>query len=119
MPRAKFAVARHRRKKRLFRRVKGFRGARSKLLRTAMESLIRAGQYATKHRRKRKGDFRRLWILRINAACRARGLRYSEFIHGLKKASIELDRKQLADIAVRDPAVFDELVSRAKAQVET
>ncbi len=115
MPRAKSVVARLRKKKCLMRRVKGFRGGRSKLLRTAKESLIRAEQYATRHRRKRKGDMRRLWILRINAACRARGLRYSEFIHGLKKASIELDRKQLADFAVRDAAAFDDLVNRAKS----
>jgi large subunit ribosomal protein L20 len=107
-------VARHKKKKRLMRRVKGFRGARGKLLRAAKESRIRAEQYATKHRRKRKGDLRRLWIVRINAACRARGLSYSQFVHGLKKANINLDRKQLADLAVRDVPAFDELVSRSK-----
>ncbi|MCZ6795179.1 MAG: 50S ribosomal protein L20 [Planctomycetota bacterium] len=115
MPRAKYAVARHRKKKRLFRKVKGFRGGRHKLWRTAKESLLRAEAYATRHRRKRKGDWRRLWIIRINAACRARGMRYSEFIAGLKKANVELNRKILADIAVRDVGAFDELVELAKS----
>ena len=84
------------------------------MLRTAKESRIRAEAYATRDRRKKKGEWRRLWILRINAACRARGLRYSEFICGLKKAQIDLDRKQLADLAVRDAQAFDALVDRAK-----
>jgi large subunit ribosomal protein L20 len=115
MPRARFGVARLRKKKKLFRRVKGFRGGRGKLLRTAKESRVRAEAYATAHRRKRKGDWRRLWIIRINAACRLRGLRYSEFIHGLKKAQIDLNRKILADIAVRSESTFDHLVERAKS----
>lgn len=114
MPRAHFAVARRRKKNRLFQRVKGFRGGRRKLLRTAKESRVRAEAYATAHRRQRKGDYRRLWIVRINAACRARGLRYSEFIGGLKKAGVDLNRKILADLAVRDDAAFDELVRRAR-----
>lgn len=113
MPRAKSGVARHKAKNRLLRRVKGFRGGRGKLLRTAKEARIRAEAYATKHRRKKKNDWRRLWIVRINAACRARGMRYSEFIAGLRKANVELDRKALADIAVRDAAAFDELVKAA------
>ena len=115
MPRARFGVARLKKKKRLFRRVKGFRGGRSKLLRTAKESRVRAEAYATRHRRKKKGDWRRLWIIRINAACRLEGLRYSQFIHGLKKAKIELNRKILADLAVRNPKAFREIVERAKA----
>ena len=115
MPRARFGVARRRKKNKLFRRVKGFVGGRGKLLRTAKESRVRAEAYATRHRRKRKGDWRRLWIVRINAACRARGLRYGEFIHGLKKASIDLNRKVLADIAVRNESAFDHLVERAKS----
>ena len=115
MPRATSGVARHRRNKRLFKRVKGFRGARSKHLRTAKETLQRAEAYATRHRRKKKGDWRRLWIVRINAACRARGLSYSEFICRLKKADIELDRKMLADLAVRDASAFDQLVELAKS----
>lgn len=115
MPRARFGVARNRKRKRLFRRVKGFRGGRRRLLRTAKESRVRAEVYATKHRRKRKGDWRRLWIIRINAAVRQHGMRYSQFIHGLKKAGIDLNRKMLADIAVRNAAAFQEIVERVKA----
>ncbi len=114
MPRARFGVARLKKKKRLFRKVKGYRGGRRKLWRTAQEARTRAEAYATRHRRKRKGDWRRLWIVRINAACRAEGMRYSVFIHGLKKANIELNRKVLADIAVRNPAAFKELVETAR-----
>ena len=115
MPRARYSVARHRKKKRVFRKVKGFRGGRRKLWRTAKESLLRAEACATRHRRKKKGDWRRLWIIRINAACRARGMRYSEFIAGLRKANVNLNRKLLADIAVRDTGAFDEIVEVAKS----
>lgn len=108
-------AARTKAKRRLFRKTKGFRGGRGHLLRTAKETLIRAGVYAFRDRRARKRDFRRLWIIRINAAVRARGLRYSEFIHGLAKAKIELDRKILADIAVNDPAGFDQIAEQVKA----
>ncbi|MEM7233002.1 MAG: 50S ribosomal protein L20, partial [Planctomycetota bacterium] len=114
MPRASYGVARRRKKKRVFKRVKGFRGGRSKLWRTAREVSVRSDAYATSHRRKKKGDWRRLWIVRINGACRARGLRYSEFIAGLKKAGVEMNRKVLADVAVRDEKGFDELVRLAK-----
>ncbi len=107
-------VPRNRSKKRLFQKVKGFVGGRRRLLRTAKESLIRAGVYATRDRRLRKRDFRKLWIIRINAAARERGLRYSEFIHGLQKAEIGLDRKSLADMAVNDPAGFDAVVELVK-----
>ena len=112
--RASNGVARLRKKKRLMRKVKGFWGGRSKLLRTAKETLIRAEAFATKHRRKKKGDWRKLWILRINAACRSRGINYSQFVRGLKSAEIDLNRKMLADLAIRDAAAFDELVSTAK-----
>jgi|SRR5438093_10410621 len=115
MPRAKNAVAKLRRKKRLLKRVKGFYGGRGKLLRTAKETLIRAEAFATKHRRKKKGDWRRLWILRINAACKLRGINYSQFMAGLKKANVELNRKMLSDIAVRDSSGFDQLVAAAKS----
>jgi large subunit ribosomal protein L20 len=115
MPRAKYGVARQRKKKRVFRRVKGFRGGRGKLWRTAKESGIRAEAYATRHRRKKKGDWRRLWIVRINAACRARGVRYSEFMGGLRKANVELNRKILADLAVRDEKGFDDLVKVSRS----
>ncbi len=115
MPRVRSGVARLRKKKRLFRGGMGFGGGGGMLLRTAKESRVRAEAYATAHRRKRKGDWRRLWILRINAACRARGLRYSEFIHGLKKAGIDLNRKILADLAVRSESTFDHLTERVKS----
>ena len=105
---------RHKAKKRLFRRAKGYRGGRSKLLRTVKETLLRSGAFAFRDRRVRKRDFRKLWIIRINAACRARGLRYSEFINGLKKANIELDRKSLSEIAIADPAGFDQICEEVK-----
>ncbi len=104
-------AARNRAKKRLFRKTKGYRGGRSHLLRSAKETILRAGAYAYRDRRARKRQFRRLWILRINAAVRERGLRYSQFIAGLKKANIELDRKILAELAVRDPEAFDQVVA--------
>jgi large subunit ribosomal protein L20 len=109
--------ARLRAKKRLFRRAKGFRGGRGKLLRTVKESVVRAGAYAYRDRRVRKRDFRRLWIVRISAAVRERGLRYSVFIHGLAEAKVELDRKMLADLAVNDPQAFDQVVELAKQAV--
>jgi large subunit ribosomal protein L20 len=112
--RTRKGAARHRAKKRLFRSVKGYRGGRSSLLRTAKEAVIRAGAYAYRDRRVRKRDFRKLWIVRINAAVRQRGLRYSQFIHGLEKANIALDRKTLAQVAVDDPEAFDQLVGRVK-----
>lgn len=105
---------RHKAKKRLFRKVKGYRGGRSKLLRTAKESLLRSGAFAFRDRRVRKREFRKLWIIRINAACRARGLRYSQFIAGLKKANIGLDRKSLAEIAICDSDWFDQIVEEVK-----
>ncbi len=117
MPRVRNGVAKLRKKRRLLKRVKGFRGGRGKLLRTAKETRIRAEAFATQHRRKKKGDWRGLWIIRINAACRARGINYSQFIRGLKKANIELNRKMLADIALRDSTGFDNLVSTVKAAI--
>jgi large subunit ribosomal protein L20 len=107
-------AARNQAKKRLFKKVKGFVGGRSRLLRTAKETLIRAGVYAFRDRRVRKREFRKLWIIRINAAARERGLRYSEFICGLTKAGISLDRKILAELAVNDPAAFDQVVSAVR-----
>ncbi len=112
-------VPRNRRKKRLFKKVKGFVGGRRKLLRTAKETLVRAGVYAFRDRRLRKREFRALWIIRINAACRMQGLRYSEFIHGLVLAKIELDRKTMAEMAVNDPAGFEALVNQVKAVLPT
>jgi large subunit ribosomal protein L20 len=108
-------AARNKAKRRLFKKVKGFRGGRGNMLRTAKESLIRAGVYAFRDRRVRKREFRKLWIIRINAACRERGLRYSEFIHGLEKAGIELDRKSLSEMAIHDPPGFDAVIEKVKA----
>jgi len=102
--------ARNRAKNRLFRKTKGYRGGRGKLLRTAKETLIRAECYAYRDRRVKKRDFRKLWIIRINAAVRQRGLRYSEFIHGLGLAKISLDRKMLAEMAVSDEEGFNQVV---------
>ena len=113
MPRATNAVATHRRKNRLRKAVKGFHGARGKLHRVAKESHIRAMAHAYEGRKQRKRQFRRLWILRINAACRQRGMSYSKFIDGLNKAGSDLDRKVLAEIAVSDEAAFDRLVALA------
>jgi large subunit ribosomal protein L20 len=107
-------AARTRSKKRLFKKVKGFVGGRRKLIRTAKETLVRAGVYAFRDRRNRKREFRKLWIIRINAAVHQHGLRYSEFIAGLKKANIELDRKILADMAVADPQGFQQIVDLVK-----
>ena len=106
--------ARTRAKRRLYRRAKGYRGGRNNLLRTVKETLIRSGAYAYRDRRVRKREIRKLWILRINAAVRERGLRYSEFIHGLKKAGVELDRKTLSEMAISDPSGFDAVVQQAK-----
>ena len=111
-------AARRQSKRRLFKRVKGFRGGRSKLLRTVKETIVRANCYATRDRRVRKREFRALWIVRINAAVRQLGLRYSEFIAGLKKAQIELDRKTLAEMAVNDAPAFAKVVEVVKAALK-
>ena len=107
-------AARRQAKRRLFKKAKGYVGGRRRLLRTVKENLVRAEAFAFRDRRARKRDFRKLWIIRINAAARNRGLRYSEFINGLNKANIELDRKSLAEMAVNDPAGFDAVVEQVK-----
>jgi large subunit ribosomal protein L20 len=107
-------AARNKAKRRLFKKVKGYRGGRGGLFRTAKETLVRAGVYAFRDRRVRKREFRKLWIIRINAACRDRGLRYSEFIHGLEKAQLGLDRKTLSEMAIHDPAGFDAVFAQVK-----
>jgi large subunit ribosomal protein L20 len=107
-------AARNKAKRRLFKKVKGYRGGRGALLRTAKETLIRAGVYAFRDRRVRKREFRKLWIIRLNAAVRERGLRYSEFIHGLVLAKLGLDRKSLSEMAIHDPTGFDSVVARVK-----
>ncbi len=114
MPRARAGSARHRKKVRVFRAAKGYRGGRSKLYRTAKEAILRAGCFAYRDRRARKRDFRTLWITRLGAACRAREIQYSRFIHGLKNARVILNRKMLSELAIHDPAAFDKLVEIAK-----
>ena len=106
--------ARNRAKRRLFRKAKGYRGGRGNLLRSVKETLLRSGAFAYRDRRTRKRQFRRLWIIRINAAVRQRGLRYSEFVYGLNQAKIGLDRKMLAEMAVHDPEAFDQLAELVK-----
>lgn len=106
--------ARNRAKRRLFRKAKGYRGGRGNLLRSVKETLVRSGAFAYRDRRTRKRQFRRLWIIRINAAVRQRGLRYSEFVYGLNQAKIGLDRKMLSEMAVHDPEAFDQLVELVK-----
>lgn len=110
-------AARTRAKRKLFKRAKGFRGGRRNMIRTVKETLVRAGAFAFRDRRAKKRNFRQLWIIRINAACRMRDIRYSEFIHGLKAANIELDRKSLAEIAVCDPDGFDAIVATARKAI--
>lgn len=107
-------AARTKAKRKLFKRAKGYRGGRGRLLRTVKETLIRAGVFAFRDRRVKKRTYRRLWITRINAACRLRGINYSQFINGLVKANIELNRKSLSEIAITDPAGFDAIVEAAK-----
>ncbi|MGI5310457.1 50S ribosomal protein L20 [Rheinheimera sp. WS51] len=114
MPRVKRGVTARARHKKVLNQAKGYYGARSRVYRVAFQAVIKAGQYAYRDRRQRKRQFRQLWIARINAASRMNGLTYSRFIAGLKKASIEIDRKILADIAVYDKVAFTALVGKAK-----
>ena len=114
MPRAKTGVVRRRRHQRILKRAKGYWGLRSKSFRIAQQTLLNAEDYAYRDRRDKKGEFRRLWIARINAAARQEGMTYSRFVAGLRKAGVELDRKVLADIAVREPEAFRALVETAK-----
>jgi large subunit ribosomal protein L20 len=115
MPRVRSVVTRLKRRKRLLKRVKGFRGSLNKKKRQARAFAIRAGKYAYRDRRMKKRDYRRLWITRIKAAVTARGISYSKFINGLKKAQITLDRKVLSALAIEAPVQFDEIVAKAKA----
>lgn len=112
--RTRKGAARHKAQRRLFQKVKGNWGGRGNLIRSAKETLLRSEVYAYRDRRNRKRDFRRLWIVRINAACRERGMRYSEFIHGLELAKIEMDRRTLSELAARDPAAFDGVFAAVK-----
>lgn len=115
MARVKRGVQARRRHKKVLKQAKGYYGARSRVFRVAKQAVIKAGQYAYRDRRQRKRQFRALWIARINAAARINGMSYSRFIAGLKKASIEIDRKILADLAVLEKTAFSAVVEKAKA----
>jgi large subunit ribosomal protein L20 len=117
MPRVKRGFKARQRRNKVLKLAKGYRGARSKLFRSATEAVDRALNYAFRDRRVKKRDFRALWITRINAAARINGLSYSKLIHGLKLAKVEVDRKVMADLAVSDPRGFAEIASLAKANI--
>jgi large subunit ribosomal protein L20 len=114
MPRVRPGAATRHRRKRILRKASGYWGSRSKLFRVAKQFVIKAGQYAFRDRRARKRDFRSLWIIRINAACSARGMSYSRFMAGLRRANVGLNRKMLSEVAIADPAAFDKLVALAR-----
>ena len=118
MPRVKRGVTSHRRHKKVLALTKGHRATKHSLFRRANESMLKSLSYAYAHRRERKGDMRRLWITRVNAASRAEGLTYGQLMHGLKKSGVEVNRKMLADMAVREPESFSSLVSVAREQIE-
>jgi large subunit ribosomal protein L20 len=113
--RARKGHARRRARKRLLKEVKGNFGARGKLVKMATETMLRARAFAFRDRRTKKRNFRSLWIVRVTAACRARGIRYSQFIHGLALAKVALNRKSLSELAIHSPHVFDELVKIAQS----
>lgn len=117
MPRVKRGVTAHARHKKILNLAKGYRGRRSKVYRVAKEAVMKAGQYAYRDRRQRKRQFRALWIARINAGARELGLKYSTLMNGLKKASIEVDRKVLSDLAVFDKPAFAALANQARAHL--
>ena len=114
MARVKRSVHAKKKRREVLRKAKGYFGSRSRRYRMAKEQLLHSGQYAYRDRRDRKGQFRRLWIARIGAGARQNGLSYSQLIHGLQRAGVDLDRKALADLAVHDPAVFAQLVQTAR-----
>ena len=114
MPRSTHTVATRKRKKKIFKRAKGFVGGRGTLLRTAKETIARAMAFATRDRKQRKRHFRQLWNVRINAACRMNGISYSRFINALKKGKVTLNRKSLAEIAARDEKTFQEIIQFVK-----
>lgn len=117
MVRVTYGAPRRQKKVRYFKRARGFRGGRSKLWRTVREAVMRAWAYSFRDRKQRKRQFRRLWIIRINAATRQRGMTYSRFINGLNKAGIKLNRKQLSELAIHDPKAFDSIVEAAKGAI--
>ena len=117
MPRIKRSVASRARRKKVLKAARGYYGARSRTFKVAKQAVIKAGQYAYRDRRQRKRQFRQLWIARINAGARVNGLSYSKFINGLKKASVEIDRKILSDLAIHEKAAFAALVEKAKSSL--
>ena len=117
MVRVTYGAPRRQKKIRYFKRASGFYGGRSRLWRTVREAVTRAWAYSFRDRKQRKRHFRRLWILRINAATRQRGMTYSQFINGLSKSDVSLNRKQLSELAIHDPAAFDSLVEMARGAV--
>lgn len=119
MPRVKRGVTARAKHKKVLAKAKGYYGARSRVYRVAKQAVIKAAQYAFRDRRQKKREFRALWIVRVNAAARSHGMSYSAFINGLKKASIDIDRKVLADIAVHDKPAFAILVEQAKVSLES
>jgi large subunit ribosomal protein L20 len=114
MPRATNGPATLKRRKKVLKKAKGYFGNKSRLFRYAKDAVDRAEVYAYRDRRKKKSEFRQLWIVRINAICRANGINYSRFMHGLKSAGIEMDRKQLSELAIHDEAAFVALIEKAK-----
>jgi large subunit ribosomal protein L20 len=116
--RSKSGAARNQRKKRIFRRSKGFVGGRRRLLKSAKETLLRAGMFAFRDRRAKKRAFRRLFIIRLSAAAEMRGLKYSRLIHGLRLANIGLDRKSLSELAIHDPQSFDAIVTLVRGEID-
>ncbi|MBA7615885.1 50S ribosomal protein L20 [subsurface metagenome] len=118
MPRVKRGITRHRRHKKVLAMTKGHRATKHSLYRRAHESMLKSLSYAYKHRRERKGDMRRLWILRINAASRAQGLKYGQLMNSLRESGIEINRKMLADMAVREPEAFANLITTAKEKTQ-
>ncbi|HUV55634.1 MAG TPA: 50S ribosomal protein L20 [Dehalococcoidales bacterium] len=118
MPRVKRGVTAHRRHKKVLALTKGHRATKHSLYRRAHESMLKSLSYAYRHRRERKGDMRRLWIARVNAASRAQGLTYAQFMNGLKESGVSLNRKVLADMAVREPESFANLVTIAKGKAQ-
>ena len=117
MTRITRGVTRHRRHKKLLKQTKGHKGVRHSLYRRAHESLIHALQYSYAHRKEKKGDMRRLWNIRINAGARSNGISYSRLIHGLKLGGVQINRKMLADLAIRDPQAFEQIVQQAKGRL--
>ena len=118
MARIKGAIMTRKRRNKVLKLAKGYYGSKSKLFKTAKQAVMKSGNYAYIGRKQKKRDFRRLWIARISAACKMNGTNYSQFINGLKKAGIELNRKMLSEIAIADPKAFTELVEKANAALK-